>query len=139
MANIVYNIAREKLASGQLDLATADLWLLLTYGYVPEIENHKYVSDASSFEVSGSGYTRVKLQNVSLTKDTVNNRMVLLADDVPWALANFTANGAIIFIDTGDDSTASLITFLDFGSDKRSQNTVFKIVWNAAEGIINLR
>ena len=139
MANIVYNIAREKLASGQLDLATADLWLLLTYGYVPEIENHKYVSDASSFEIAGSGYSRVKLQNVSLTKDLTNNRMVLRADDIVWSLANFIANGAIIFIDTGVDSTSSLITFLDFGTDKRSQNTNFKIVWSEAEGIINLR
>ena len=139
MGNIVYNIAREKLASGQLDLATVDLWLMLTYGYVPSVNGHTYVSDASSYEVTGNGYTRKQLENVTLTRDTVNNRMVLRADELAWSLANFTADGAILYVDTGSDSTSYLITFLDFGEDKQSQNTQFKVVWSDAEGIINLR
>jgi hypothetical protein len=139
MANIVYNIAREKISSGLLDLATADLWLMLTDGYVPSINTHEYVSSASSYETTGSGYTRVQLQNVSLTRDTVNNRMVLSADDITWSLANFQADGAIIFVDTGDDTTSYMITFLDFGTTASSQNTPFVIEWSDAEGIINLR
>lgn len=139
MANIVYNIAREKLATGLLDLATADLWIMLTDGYVPEIENHSYVSAASSYESTGDGYTRVKLQNVSLDKDTVNNRMVLRADDITWLLSNFQADGGIILVDTGDDNTSYMITFLDFSETKRSQNTSFVITWSTAEGILNLR
>lgn len=139
MANVVFNIARQQLANAQLDLATADIWLMLTDGYVPNIEAHNYVSAASPFETTGSGYTRVKLGNVSLTRDTVNNRMVYTADDVTWSLANFSADGAILFVDAGDDNTSTLITFLDFGSTKQSQNTPFSILWSDEEGILNLR
>ena len=139
MANVVYNIARQLLTEGQLDLATADLWVMLTYGYVPAIDAHEYVSAANLFETIGDGYTRVKLTNVSLSRDTVNNRMVLTADDITWSLANFQADGAILFVNTNDDTTSPLITFLDFGSVKRSQNTPFVIQWSPAEGILNLR
>lgn len=139
MANVVYNIARQQLTLGQIDLATADLWVMLTYGYVPDIEAHNYVSAAAGFEVIGEGYSRVKLENASLVRDTVNNRMVLTADDITWSLANFQADGAVLFINTNDDTTSPLITFLDFGSVKRSQNTPFIIQWSSAEGILNLR
>lgn len=139
MANVVFNIARQLLTSGQLDLATADLWLLLTYGYVPSIDNDNYVSASNTFEATGDGYTRYQLTNVTLTRDAINNQMVLKADDIAWGLANFQADGAIIFVNTNNDTTSPQITFLDFGSVKRSQNTPFVIQWSPAEGILNLR
>ena len=139
MANVVYNIARQQLVNSELDLATADLWIMLTVGYVPSIDTDNYISAASGFEVIGEGYTRVKLTNVSLVRDTVNNRMVLNADNITWGQANFQADGAILFVNTNDDTTSPLITFLDFGAVKRSQNTPFVIQWNSAEGILNLR
>ena len=139
MANIVYNIARQLLTSGQLDLATADLWLLLTYGYVPDIDADNYAANSNSFEATGDGYTRVKLTNVTLTRDAINNRMVLTADDITWPLANFQADGAVLFINTNDDTTSPQVTFLDFGTVQSSQNTPFVIQWSPAEGILNLR
>lgn len=139
MANVVYNIAKEKLSGGLLDLSTADLWLMLTFGYVPNVDGHSYVSAAAPYEVTGDAYSRVKLTNVTLTRDTVNNRMVLRADDITWNLANFQADGAVIFVDTGNDATSMLITFLDFDGSKRSQYTPFIIQWSAAEGILNIR
>lgn len=139
MANVVYNIARQQLTNGQLDLATADLWVMLTFGYVPSIDGDNYVSAANIFESTGDGYTRVQLTNVTLTRDVVNNRMVLTADDITWPMANFQADGAILFVNTNDDTTSALITFLDFGTVQRSQNTPFVIQWSPAEGILNLR
>ena len=139
MANIVYNIARQLLTSGQLDLATADLWLLLTYGYVPDIDADNYAANSNSFEATGDGYTRVKLTNVTLTRDAINNRMVLTADDITWPLANFQADGAVLFINTNADTTSPQVTFLDFGTVQSSQNTPFVIQWSPAEGILNLR
>lgn len=139
MSNIVYNIAKEKLSEAELDLSTANLWLMLTFGYVPNVDGDSYVAVADSYEVTGDGYSRVKLANVTLTRDTVNNRMVLRADDITWNQANFQADGAVIFVDTGNDSTSMLITFLDFEESKRSQYTSFIIQWSAAEGILNIR
>jgi hypothetical protein len=139
MSNIVYNIAKENLSEALLDLSTADLWLMLTFGYVPNADADSYVSAAVPYEVTGDGYTRVKLANVSLTRDTVNNRMVLRADDITWNQANFQADSAVIFVDTGNDAASMLITFLDFDGSKRSQYTPFIIQWSAAEGILNIR
>lgn len=139
MANTVYNIARQLITLGQLDLSSANLWILLTLGYSPAIESHEYVDDISSSETTGDGYTRQKLQNVTLTKDTVNNRMVLTGDNMSWAYANFQASGAVLYVNSGLDSSSPLITFLDFGGIKQSQNTPFIISWSTAEGILNLR
>jgi hypothetical protein len=139
MGNAVYNIAKEKISKAQLDLSTANLWLMLSYGYVPSVDGDSYVSSVAPFEVTGDAYTRVKLANVSLTRDTVNNRMVLKADNITWNQANFQADGAVIFVDTGDDATAMLVTFLDFGQSMRSNFTPFSIEWSSAEGILNIR
>jgi hypothetical protein len=139
MSNVVFNIAKEKLSEAQLDLATANLWLMLSYGYAPNVNGDSYVSAVAPFEVTGDAYTRVKLANVSLELDTVNNRMVLRADGITWNQANFQADGAVIFVDTGNDNTSMLITFLDFGGVMRSSFTPFSIEWGAAEGILNIR
>ena len=139
MGNVIYNIAKAQLSAGQLDLATANLWLMLSYGYVPNVSNDQYVSSVAPFEVTGDAYTRVQLTNVSLTLDVVNNRMVLTADNITWSQANFQADGAVIFVDTGDDTTSTLVTFLDFGQAMRSNFTPFNIQWSPDEGILNIR
>lgn len=138
MANVVFNIARQQMSTGELNLSAADTWVMLTDGYVPNIETHNYVSAVNAYEVGGDGYTRYKLENTSLTRDTINNRMVYTADNLSWMFANFEADGAVLFVNTGNDNTSSLITFLDFGGTKRSQNTPFQLIWGE-EGILNLR
>jgi len=138
MANTAYNKAKQLLSSADLDLASSDLRVLLVDGYTVNAE-HNFVSAVSSYEVSGSGYVRKQLINKSVSRDSINHRIKLTADDVLWTLANFQADGGVIYEHTGNDNTAPLIAYLDFGVVKRSQNTDFKIEWSDAEGIINIR
>jgi hypothetical protein len=134
MANVIYNIAKQAVSTAMIDFSTADLRVMLTSGYTPSIENDNYVSAVESYETSGTGYYRQQLSNVTLTRDTINNREVLDADDVIWASANFSATGAIIF----DNDTNILITYLGFSTTGTSQNTPYKIIWSV-EGILQLR
>jgi len=139
MANIVYNIAKQAISTAELDLSSEPLYLMLVSGYSPSIDNDHYVSAISSYETSGSGYSRQQLQDTLLFKDIVNNRMTLSADDVTWDLATFAADGAVIYVNSGSDASNMLVTYLDFGTVKSSNNTPFKITWSTAEGILNIR
>jgi hypothetical protein len=138
MANIIYNEAKQLISTALLDLSTADLYIMLTNGYTPLIENDEFVSDISSYETSGTGYYRQALTTVTLTRDTVNNRMTLTAANVTWASANFISSGAVIYVNNGSDPVNTLVTFLDFGTSKSSANTPFEIQWSV-EGILQLR
>lgn len=138
MANTTFNSGKYLLSTGGLDFVNGDIRVILTNGYVVD-QSHSYVSDIISYEISGSGYSRKILENKSVSIDTVNNRIKFTADDVTWSYANFTADGAVVYLNTGDDNTSSLITFLDFGTQRSSSNTDFKTEWSDAEGIMNIR
>jgi hypothetical protein len=133
MANIVFYSAIQSLSADEISLSADSLCLMLTDGYIPDV-NDVYVSAVAPYESAGTGYSRKSITKLYL-EDTVNNRMVLSAVDITWNLANFTADGAVLFVDNSDDSSNNLIAALDFGLDKTSRNTPFVIEWNV-EGVL---
>jgi hypothetical protein len=138
MANIIFTSIKESISKAEINLSAVDIGVALTYGYSPSINDDIYLSSIESYELSEESYERKQLENVSLTKDTVNNRMTLDADNLEWELANFTADGAVIYVDNGDDNLNNLIAYLDFGVDSTSQNTPFIIEWSV-EGILQIK
>ena len=139
MSNVTYTHFKEALFEGLVNPSNADYWVLLVNGYTPSQDIEQYVSDISTFETSGSGYVRKELTGLMSAYDTINHRIVLDADDVTWQLANFTANGAIIYIKDTSDATSRLVSFVDFNIAKSSSNTNFVIKWSDAEKFMNIR
>ena len=139
MANNTYTKAKLAVWTQTFDLNNSNYAVMLTYGYVPDVENDGYISDISAFEVSGTGYYRQDLSGIQAYVDPTNHRVSMSAQNVTWTAANFKADGAVIYNDTGVDATNQLVCFIDFLGVKQSQGTNFIINWSVAEGIIQLK
>ncbi len=104
---------------------------LLTSSYTPNLDHDNF--DDITNEVSGTGYTAggATMANVASTDDDTNDRSKLDADDVTWSTSTITARYAVIYYDTGTDSTSRLIAYIDFGEDKSSVGADFTIQFHA--------
>ncbi|AVX31788.1 hypothetical protein CTH_2245 [Carboxydocella thermautotrophica] len=113
--------------------------MLCSSAYVPDQDNHVYLSSITNYEVTGTGYTAggQVLAGKTITYDAVNNKVVLDAADVTWPNATITARYAVIYADTGNPATSPLLGYVDFGQDVSSTNGNFTIAWDAA-GIFNI-
>jgi hypothetical protein len=107
--------------------------MLCTSAYTPDQDAHIYKSSITG-EVTGTGYTAggATLTNKTMTYDGATNTIKLDADDVVWASSTITARYAVIYDDTGTDSTSTLLGYIDFGEDKISSAGDFKITWDTA-------
>ena len=143
MANTFYNRAKKEIADNTIDLLNDTIKVMLvddTYTVNPD---HDFVdmggtADPIDAELSGTGYERKTLANKSITEDDANDRASFDADDVTWTSIDAgTANAAIIFKDTGDDTTSVLIAYIDDDFPITTNGGNLTIQWNA-DGIITL-
>jgi hypothetical protein len=137
----LYNSFKKKIMDGSIDLDTDNINVSLhTSSYTPNIDTHTFYSDVTASEVtSGNGYTTKgkTLSNPVVSVDTTNDLAYFDADDLTWSNSTITARYAIIWKNTGTNTTSPLIGYIDFGSDKTSDNGNFIITWSSA-GILRL-
>jgi hypothetical protein len=139
MADVIYNSFKKRLMQKDIDLVNDTIKVMLvTSGYTPDADAHEFKSDVTN-EVSGTGYTAggAALTNKAVTQDNTDDEGVFDADDTVWADSSITARGAVLYKDTGVATTSPIVYYIDFGSDKTTYGTDFKIQWNA-EGILNV-
>ncbi len=138
MAVTFFNNAKEAILNGDIDLTNDTIKVMLTSGYTMDADNDNYYSDVSASEVSGTGYTAggQALSNKSVTQDNTNDLAKFDADDVTWSNSTITADGAIIYKDTGTGSTSPVIAYYPFTSAS-SSNSDFTLQWNS-NGIFTL-
>lgn len=116
---ILYNewkVDRLKGGSQDLTAANAIKVALTTSTYTPDIDTHTVFGDLAN-ELSGTGYTAggKALTNVTVTKDTTNDRAKLDADNPTWSAINAgTAKWAVFYVDLG--GTKYLIGYWDLGN-----------------------
>jgi hypothetical protein len=136
---MIYNSAKKKILDADIDFAVDTIKVMLvTDAYTPNIDTHEFRSSVTN-EITGSGYTAggATLANKTVTMNTTTDKGVFDADDVIWTTATITARGAVIYKDTGDSATDPVIAYIDFGEDKVSTASDFRITWNA-NGILTL-
>lgn len=104
---------------------------LTTSSYTYDQNAHDYFDDITN-EVSGTGYTAggATLASKTCTVSTVTTTFD--AADTSWTSSTITARKAIIYYATGTASTSLLISCVDFGADKSSDNGTFQLQWNAS-------
>jgi hypothetical protein len=130
----------KQLVAGGLNIVGQPYGVMLTIGYTPNVVSDDVVNDIISYEVNnvGTNYYRKDLLNTLMTRDDINNRMVLSGDNLRWDLASFSADGAVIYINTGNDFTSKLVAYYGFNSIKTSRRTAFELIWNSIQGILYL-
>ena len=139
MANLIYDSFKGGM-NGDFDWDDSSQnikIMLVTADYTPDA-SHSHKSDITN-EVSGTNYTAggKVIENRTITIDGTNHKATYDGDDVVWNDSTITARGGVIYKDTGTDSTSPLIGYIDFGSDKESQNGDFTIQWSA-DGIFTI-
>lgn len=118
--------------------------MLFKSTYTPNRDTHAFKDDinAAANEVAGSGnYTTggATLSSKTLTVDEVTHSAVFDAADTQWTNSTISnAYYAIIYDDSpATDATKPLIGYVDFGQNRSSSGTTFKIAWDST-GILRI-
>lgn len=143
MANVVYNSYKLAVARGNINLLTDTIKVaLVTSLYVPNVDADEVYNDMT-YEVvdtGTNGYSAggIALTGKDITLDLVNDRSKFTADNTTWANSIITARAAVIYKDTGNPLTSTLLMYKDFGVDKSSNGGDFVIVWDP-DGIVRFQ
>lgn len=106
--DFVYNNARQLLATAQLDWATANISAMLVSAlYVPTLAD-KFVSVIPSAAI----LARAVCTNVSVT----NGIATALIPQFNSLLSDYICTAVILFVNTGVDSTSSLVYYSSTGN-----------------------
>lgn len=119
MASIIYNSFLDDVFKGNIDCDTDTFYVLLTSSsYTEDKDVHDKRDDVTN-EVSGTGYTAGGVAvTVTVTKDTVNDRIDVSLGSASWASSTITARKAVYYKRRGGAASADeLVAVNDFGSD----------------------
>ncbi len=109
---------------------------LLASSYTPSQTGHQIWLNVSSHEIEGEGYAAggVTLSDVTLTLKAATTTFRFSASDCSWSGSTITARYAIIY----DSTSGYLCSYVDFGEDKASLGSLFKIDFPDTDGIFQI-
>lgn len=132
-----YGQALLAMGTGAFNLPTDPLNILLTNStYTPNIDTHTYVSDLTG-EITGTGYSRLALTGVSWIYDSTNHQCVLGAAQAQWTTATFTCAYAVIYKNTGTDTTSRLVSYVNLDGNRSPAGVDFIITFT--NGVADLK
>jgi hypothetical protein len=133
MADLIFDMAKEYIGDGTIDLDDDTLkMMLLADTYTPD-QTDSVKADIVAHELAGaSGYSTggYTLQNV--TWANVAGVTTLDADDPVWSSASFTCRYAVAYSDTPSSPADPLLCLLDLGENKTAQGGNFYITLHAS-------
>lgn len=110
---------------------------LVSSSYIPNQDTDQYWSVPKAFEITGTGYTAGGVTMTTAVGIVVSPHIVpLLASNVSWPMASFTARYAIIYKVTGSAATSPLIGYADFGTDQNVSGGTFELAWDPTYGVL---
>jgi hypothetical protein len=141
MANLIYNSFKVEIQKQVINLETDTIkMMLVTSGYVPNIDTHSKRSDVTN-EVVGAGYPAggFTLAGKTVTQNNTNNTGVFDADDIIAAAITLTdCAGAVLYNSRGGLASADeLITYLEFPSPITMTSGTLTIPFDA-NGVLTL-
>lgn len=125
MASNLYNKGLLKLLDGTIDYLTDNVAILIVSNNYVFDRTQEFVSNISD-EISGSGYARKSLTSKTVTLNTTSNVVTFDCGTITYTAldsANVLA-AAIIYAETGVDSSSSLIANIDFENLTTSNSDV---------------
>lgn len=144
MAYLVYNYAKTKLITGQIDLDADDIRVLLVkVAASTTCDTEVNAQTISGFttlgEISATNYVRKALASEVVNTDTSNNRAEFDAADVTWTAlggaSNDTIGGYVIYKHVTNDTDSIPILYNEFASSQATNGGDIVVQWNS-EGIL---
>ena len=138
MADVVPTSIKSDLITGQVDLDTDTLYVMLaTASYTPSASHNR--RDDVTNEASGTGYTAGGQALGTVTVSTSGTDVIADAADAVWASSTISARYAIVYKHRGGASSADeLVVIKDLGSTIASTNGSFTVQWHATDGFLKL-
>jgi len=111
--------------------------ILMASGYIFNQDGPEAYPDVSASETTGTAYVvgGAVIANRSVVIDPSSNGTRLLGDPVQWPNSTIAARGAIIYMNAG---VQPLLGFVDFVTDRTSENGLFRIEWPTS-GVLSLQ
>ena len=136
MANLVYSSFKEHVLNGDIDLSSANVYLMLVSGAYTFSHTHEVTGDISS-QIVSSNYTAggKLIRNTSVAVDAGNDA-VLDGDNLTFSGLTCSLAYGVVWVSGGSPSTSYLLGQVDFGNQTLT-NSDFVVNWNS-EGIFNL-
>lgn len=134
MASLIYNSFPDDVARNNINCAVDTFkCMLVTSTYTENKDTHTKRSDITN-EITGTGYTAGgTAATVTVTKDTVNDRIDITLGAVSWPAATITARKAVYYKSRGGVATADeIVAVIDFGADITSTNDT----WSLSQSIV---
>lgn len=129
MASRSYNSGIKGIDDRSIDFATDTIKVMLINSSYAHDPDHDFVADVVANEVPS---TRQTLGSKTITKDDTNDRSVFDGADVTFTAVagGATIGGAIVFKDTGNDATSTLLAFIDVANTATNGSNI-TIQWSA--------
>lgn len=114
---IFFNKFLQMKETGQVNLATAQVKVLLWAGATPPDEDADSLSELTlaSNELSAQGYSRKTLTNQSVQRDDTDDEINFFADNISWPDLHGNFTGHLYFIQLTDDSDSYPVLFSNDG------------------------
>jgi len=143
MADIIYNSAMYRHATGAIDFDTDTFYILLAgNSYIPNRDTHSFRSDITDELPATGGYVigGFALTGMAVQQDDANDRIVVDANDWVQSLTFTGARYGIMYKHRGGLASADeLIKTFDFGSPLNADaGTPFEIRFGV-DGILTLK
>jgi hypothetical protein len=125
MASLIFNSALEDEANGAINFGSDTFYaMLVTSSYVPNKDTHLKRSSVTNELAASGGYVAGGFAaTVTVTKDTVNDRVDISLGAISIPAATITARAAVSYKHRGGASSADeLVAYIDFGADIVSTN-----------------
>ena len=132
MASLVYNNGVNAALTGGIDFDNDSFKIMLvTSSYTPDKDQHNDRADVTN-EITGTQYSSGGgSTTASVNLDTTNDRVDISFTDVTFGTAQngatITAAAGVLYKDSGNASTDTLVAYLDFGGDVSSTSGIFTV------------
>lgn len=130
----LYGGFMESLANKQINLYNDTFHvMLLGSGYTPS-DAHRYQSDISAQEITGTGYTAGGQALSGVGARYASNTLTFTANNISWGPdSTISAQyAAIVDVTPGAAASNPLIGYVNYGELVSDTNGTFEIDWNAA-------
>ena len=134
MTTNLYGLGLKAIVTGDVDWENDTIKVALTNNYLfteANKDSHDFWNDVEGYEVAASGTYSAGGATLTTSAPTYSaslNAVLLSATaNVVWTDATITATGAIIYKDTGVDTTSPLIAHINFGGSKAATDGSFTL------------
>ena len=138
ISQAVCNVFKQELLKGNHDFDGGATYYIALYTSSATMgaTTTKYVTTNEITNSSGSAYTAggKVCGSPSVTGGQNSTTAFVDFDNVSWASASFTANGALIYRQDGSAPTNDAVVVLAFGGDFTASNGTFEIQFPTAGG-----